>query len=69
MLDARGLNCPMPVLAVQREIKAKAPKGLVVLVDHLTAVYNIQRFAASAGYTVSVRETDDGDYELTLAKR
>ena len=68
MLDVRGLNCPMPVLAVQREIKAKAPKGLVVLADHMTAVYNIQRFAASTGYTVSVRETDCGDYELTLVR-
>ena len=68
MLDVRGLNCPMPVLAVQREVKAKAPKGLVVLADNMTAVGNIQRFAASAGYTVRVRETDDGDYELSLAK-
>ncbi|MDO4853593.1 MAG: sulfurtransferase TusA family protein [Clostridia bacterium] len=68
MLDVRGLNCPMPVLAVQREVKEKTPKSLEVLADHMTAVYNIQRFAASQGYTVKVEETADGDYRLTLSK-
>ena len=68
MLDVRGLNCPMPVLAVQREVKANAPKKLEVLADHSTAVYNIQRFAASAGYTVQVKETEDGEFALTLSK-
>ena len=68
MLDVRGLNCPMPVLAVQREVKAKATKGLEVLADHMTAVYNIQRFAASQGYTTRVEETEDGDYRILLSK-
>ena len=68
MLDVRGLNCPMPVLAVQREVKANAPKGLEVLADHMTAVYNIQRFAASQGYTTRVEETQDGDYRILLSK-
>ncbi len=34
----------------------------------MTAVYNIQRFAASQGYTVKVTETEDGDYALNLSK-
>ena len=58
----------MPVLAVQREVKEKSPKTLEVLADHMTAVYNIQRFAASQGYTVKVTETEDGDYALNLSK-
>ena len=68
MVDARGLNCPMPVLMVQREVNANQPEELEVLVDHMTAVYNIQRFAVSKGYTVKSEETDDGDYRLTLKK-
>lgn len=68
MLDVRGLNCPMPVLAVQREVKANAPASLEVLADHMTAVNNITRFAASQGYTVKTEETPDGDYRLTLTK-
>ena len=44
MLDVRGLNCPMPVLAVQREVKANKPEALEVLANHMTAVQNITRF-------------------------
>ena len=68
MLDVRGLNCPMPVLAVQREVKANAPKTLEVLADHMTAVYNIQRFASSQGYAVKTEETVEGDYRILLSK-
>ena len=68
MLDVRGLNCPMPVLAVQREVKANAPKTLEVLADHMTAVYNIQRFASSQGSAVKTEETAEGDYRILLSK-
>ncbi|MBQ1820797.1 MAG: sulfurtransferase TusA family protein, partial [Clostridia bacterium] len=47
MIDARGLSCPMPVLMVQREVKKNQPKTIEVLVDNMTAVGNITRFAAS----------------------
>ena len=67
MVDARGLSCPMPVLMVQREVKKNAPETLEVLVDNMTAVGNITRFAASQHYTVKVEEVD-GEYKLTLTK-
>ena len=67
MIDARGLSCPMPVLAVQREVKKNAPQMLEVLVDNMTAVGNITRFAASQRYTVKTEELDD-DYKMTLTK-
>lgn len=68
MLDVRGLNCPMPVLAVQREVKKNAPKTLEVLADHMTAVQNITRFGNSQGYTVAYKENDDGEFVITLSK-
>lgn len=67
MLDARGLSCPMPVLMVQREIKKNAPAELEVLVDNMTAIGNITRFASSQKYEVKT-ETVDGDFKLTLKK-
>ena len=67
MLDARGLSCPMPVLMVQREVKKNKPATLEVLVDNMTAVGNISRFAASQKYAVAVEETDS-EYKLTLTK-
>ena len=68
MLDVRGLNCPMPVLAVQKEVRKNAPKSLEVLADHMTAVYNITRFGNSQGYTVEHKENADGDFVITLRK-
>ena len=67
MIDARGLSCPMPVLMVQREVKKNQPKTLEVMVDNMTAVGNITRFAASQHYTVKVDEVD-GEYKMTLTK-
>ncbi|MBQ5992495.1 MAG: sulfurtransferase TusA family protein [Clostridia bacterium] len=67
MIDARGLSCPMPVLAVQREVKKNQPDTIEVLVDNMTAVGNITRFAASQRYSVKVEEAD-GEYRMTLSK-
>ena len=67
MIDARGLSCPMPVLMVQREVKKSNPATVEVLVDNMTAVGNITRFAASQHYAVKVDEID-GEYKMTLTK-
>ncbi len=67
MIDARGLSCPMPVLMVQREVKKNQPETVEVLVDNMTAVGNITRFAASQHYTVKTEEID-GEYKMTLTK-
>ena len=67
MIDARGLSCPMPVLMVQREVKKNNPEALEVLVDNMTAVGNITRFAASQHYAVEVEEID-GEYKMTLSR-
>ena len=67
MVDARGLLCPMPVVMVQKEVKANKPDTLEVLVDDPCAVENITRYAGSQGYKVSVSE-DGADYKLSLSK-
>ena len=67
MVDARGLSCPMPVLMVQREVKKNAPDTLEVLVDNMTAVGNITRFAMSQKYSVKTEEID-GEYKMILSK-
>ena len=52
-VDARGFSCPMPVIMVQKEVKASAPAELDVLVDDKCAVENVTRFAEGQGYTVT----------------
>lgn len=68
MIDARGQACPMPVVMTQNAIKKEKPSVLEVLVDNQTAVENVTRFAARAGYTVTVEETAEGDFQLNLRK-
>ena len=57
----------MPVVMVQKEVKANNPDALDVLVDDPCAVENVSRFAGSQGYTVTVTE-DGADFKLSLKK-
>ena len=66
-VDARGFSCPMPVIMVQKEVKANKPAALDVLVDDPCAVENVTRFANSQGYKVAVTE-DGADFKLSLSK-
>ena len=67
MIDARGYSCPMPVVMVQKAVKADAPATLEVLVDNQCSVENVTRFAENSGYKVSV-QPDGQDFRLTLSK-
>jgi TusA-related sulfurtransferase len=67
MVDARGYSCPIPVVMVQRAVKAEDPQNLTVLVDEQVCVENVTRFAKASGYSVTV--TRDGDaFKLELTK-
>ena len=66
-VDARGYSCPMPVVMVQKAVKADAPATLEVLVDNQCSVENVTRFAENGGYKVSV-QADGPDFRLTLSK-
>ena len=67
MIDARGYSCPMPVVMVQKEIKANKPAALEVLVDNQCSVENVTRFAGSCGYRVE-KEAQGQDFLLKLSK-
>ena len=67
MIDARGESCPIPVVMVQREVKANAPAELQVLVDSMVCVENITRYAHLQGYEVATEESG-GEYTMTLRK-
>ena len=45
-IDARGLACPEPVLLTKKAL-ANNETELTVLVDNLTAVQNVTRFATN----------------------
>ena len=67
MVDARGYSCPIPVVMVQRAVKADDPKSLTVLVDEQVCVENVTRFAKASGYEVTVVKDGD-DFRMELKK-
>jgi tRNA 2-thiouridine synthesizing protein A len=59
-IDARGLECPKPVLLTKETIEKNNPDNLTVLVSSDTAVGNVTRFAENNGYSVTT--TQQGNY-------
>jgi TusA-related sulfurtransferase len=57
----------MPVILVQKEVKAHAPQTMEVMVDNSCSVENVTRFGSSQGYQVSVKPQGQ-DFLLTLSK-
>lgn len=65
-IDARGQNCPIPVVLAKKEMDGGAT-ALTVEVDNHTAAENLQRLADSQGFR-SLVESMDGGYRVTLTK-
>lgn len=63
-VDARGYSCPEPVIMTQNAVKAGTP--VEVLVDSMTPVKNISRYAANNNLSMEYSETPEGDYLITL---
>lgn len=63
-VDARGYSCPEPVIMTQNAVKEGTP--VTILVDNMTPVKNISRFAANNNLSMEYKETPEGDYEIIL---
>ena len=63
-VDASGYSCPEPVIMAQNAVKEGTP--VEILVDNMTPVKNISRFAANNNLTMEYVETPEGDYLITL---
>ena len=59
MIDARGLECPRPVILTRGEVENGAER-IEVLVDNQVALDNVTRFLKNAGYAVQHPESDEG---------
>lgn len=64
-IDARGKNCPMPVIMAKKEIE-QGGKFFTVQVDNKIAVENLKKFANSQGYEVSI-EAANGDFNVKFS--
>lgn len=66
-VDARGIECPMPVIMAKRLVK-EGEDEFRVLVDQDIAVENLEKMAKQVNYQTSLSEKENGDFELVFKK-
>lgn len=65
IIDARGKNCPMPVIMAKKEIDGGV-KFFTVQVDNKIAVENLSKLASSQGFEVKVTEVN-GNFDVKFS--
>ncbi len=65
-IDARGLACPQPVVLAKKSLETR--NTVIVIVDNETARENVKRLGEKSGCTVSIEDTENGTFTLTLSK-
>lgn len=58
IIDAKGKNCPMPVIMAKKEID-EGNSSFVVEVDNNIAVQNLQKLANSQGFITDLKEDNE----------
>ena len=72
-LDARGLNCPLPVLRARKAMRGVAPGGLLrVLATDPAAVADFRAYCDQTGHGVVAAvegEAEPGVFEITVRRK
>lgn len=66
-VDARGLNCPQPVILTKRAMDENAGKDIVTMVDNPAALENVCKLARSQGYEYTVEDMG-ADHIINMTK-
>lgn len=66
IIDAKGLNCPMPVILAKKQLDS-GDQHFTIVVDNQIAVQNLTRLAEGQGATVTVKQVD-ALFEVELQK-
>ena len=69
LLDAKGLNCPLPILKAKKALKS-VPEGgtLEILATDPGAVADFQAFCRTTGNELVEHDEEDGVYRFILRK-
>lgn len=66
-IDARGLQCPQPVILTKKALEEIEAGEIVTIVDNLTAKENVSRLASNLSYEHGIEEKE-GCYYITIKK-
>lgn len=68
-VDARGLNCPLPVLKARKAIKALAAgEHLTVLATDPASYIDFRHFCDTTGHELTEWSEDDGVFTYVIRK-
>ena len=59
-IDARGLDCPQPVIQAKNALENE--NAIIIIVDNTTALENLKRLSESIGCKIKEKNEDDGIY-------
>ncbi|WP_432405896.1 sulfurtransferase-like selenium metabolism protein YedF [Wukongibacter sp. M2B1] len=66
-VDARGMQCPMPVIETKKAIEKVDEGTITTIVDNQVAKENVSKLAKSLSYNVDIEEVN-GDYYVNISK-
>lgn len=70
VLDARGLNCPEPVMLLHKKIRELPPGGLLlVLATDPSTTRDIPKFCTFLGHDLLDSAEVDGNYRYRIRKQ
>lgn len=70
VLDARGLNCPMPLLKAKKALNELEPEGLLkVLATDPGSVRDFEVFSRQSGHALLASEQDGDTYTYLIRKK
>jgi len=67
-IDCRNMACPQPVLETKKALEEMDEGILEVLVNSVSSVQNVKRYAMNNGFEPKVEELDGGDTLITIVK-
>lgn len=66
-IDARGIECPMPVIMAKRLVNEDI-ETFKIIVDEQIAVDNLNKMASQVNYKTTVEDKENGEFELLFEK-
>ena len=68
-LDARGLNCPLPILKIRKVINAAETGEVVRMIStDLGSLKDMESFCKQTGHTLLSSESDGGEHTFFVQK-
>ncbi len=68
LFDAKGMECPKPVIETKKILIKYPGESVVTVVDNQTSAENLKKLAQSMGYNSKCTEKEKGIFEVLFTK-